>query len=293
MSHLAPFSILAKAIQTALSEKRDLALIAAIPAFALAINVAALQVMQIAALFQLGLKLPDSPSISGAQDLAARLLQEHAGFFTIAVIFIFIGFVIVSVFSCAWHFRILRPNTVRTVREALTWDPAKGRFVLMAILLGLIEIVVQFVTLQIAGVLAATLLSVFGAGSFFLMPVLGVLPSVIAVYVILRLSMVLPAAAVGDNLSLQDSWRLTKGNGLRLIGLAALAVIGLIVAMLAVFVPASVVFALLAFVAPGMLTMMFLMLLLFSAVFILGTGVWVTALSIVYRQLSNPAPGRT
>ena len=292
MSQLAPVSILKKAVQTAWSERRDLGLIAAIPLVALALNVAALQVMQVAALFQLGVDLPDSPSISGAHDLATRLLQEHAGFFTIAVIFIFIGFVIVSIFACAWHFRILRPNTAKTVREALTWDPAKGRFVLMAILLGLIEMVVQFVTLQVAGLVGVTLLSLLGTGSIVLLPILGLLPSGFAIYVLLRLSMVLPAAAVGDNLSLQDSWRLTKGNGLRLLGLAALALIGMILAMVAVFVPVSVIFSLLAFIAPGLLTMMFLMLLMMSGVFILGTAIWVTAVSIVYRQLSNPASGQ-
>ena len=75
-------------------------------------------------------------------------------------------------------------------------------------------------------------------------------------------------------------------------GLAALALIGMILAMVAVFVPVSVIFSLLAFIAPGLLTMMFLMLLMMSGVFILGTAIWVTALSIVYRQLSNPASGQ-
>lgn len=293
MTKLAVASILTEAIRTVWTERSDFARIAVIPAVALAFTVIGLQVYQLSAILDRGMTLPERPSIADAHEMATRLLDENGGFFVIALIFMFLAFVIVCFFACAWHYRVLRPAQGRTVREALRWDPAKGRFILMAILLGAIQIAVQFGTSLVSGFVGVTILGAAPGLAYAIVPILLVVPYGVAIYVMLRFAMVLPAAAVGDNLTLQDSWRLTKGNGLALMGLALLILFGLMVAMVTIFIPISVIFSLLAFISPGLLTMMLLMQLLLCSQFILGAGVWVTALSLTYRQLGNPASGQS
>ena len=163
----------------------------------------------------------------------------------------------------------------------------------MAILLGAIQIAVQFGTSLVSGFIGVTILGAAPGLAYAVVPILLVVPYGVAIYVMLRFAMVLPAAAVGDNLTLQQSWSLTKGNGLALMGLAMLILFGVIAAMVAIFLPVSIIFSLLAFISPGLLTMMLLMQLLLCSQFILGTGVWVTALSLTYRQLTNPASGQS
>jgi len=293
MTKLAVASILTDAVRTVWNERGDFARIAVIPAVALAFNVIALQVYQLSAILDGGMTLPEKPSIADAHALATQLLDENGGFFVIALIFMFLAFVIICFFACAWHYRILRPKQARTVREALRWDPAKGRFIMMAILLGAIQIAVQFGTSLVSGFIGVTILGAAPGLAYAVVPILLVVPYGVAIYVMLRFAMVLPAAAVGDNLTLQQSWSLTKGNGLALMGLAMLILFGVIAAMVAIFLPVSVIFSLLAFISPGLLTMMLLMQLLLCSQFILGTGVWVTALSLTYRQLTKPASGQS
>lgn len=288
MPKLAVASILTDAIRTVWAEKGDFARIGVIPAVALAFNVIALQVFQLSALMGSGMTMPSQPSIEDAHDLATRLLNENAGFFGVVLLFMFLGFVIVSFFACGWHYRILRPMQGRTVREALRWDSAKGRFILMAILLVAIEIAVQFGASIASGMAGMAVLAMVPGLAFAVVPILIVVPYGVAIYVMLRFAMVLPAAAVGDDLTLQDSWKLTQGNGLALLSLAILILFGIIAAMVTVFIPVSLVFSLLAFISPGLLTMMFLMQLVLCSLFMMGAGVWVTALSLAYRQLSDP-----
>ncbi len=288
MRNLPVFNILVQSIALVWRERGDFLRLSAIPIAALALNATILHLAQISYLFDAEVTLPDAPSFGDIHQLAERLILENSGAYAIALTFMFVGFIVLCIYSAAWHFRILKPDEGRTVREALRFDRAKTRFVLLGFLLVLIEVITHFATSVGLGVVASFMLTLGD-----LLPLNIILPFlvlggyVLIAYVVMRLTMVLPAAAIGDDINLRDSWQLTQGEGLRLVGLAVLAILTAFVAMIAVAIPFALIFFVISIIAPGFLTAMFVLQLILSALMIVGATVWVTALSLCYQYFKE------
>ncbi len=150
----------------------------------------------------------------------AALWQEAVQGFV--QLFAFVAGCIVAV---AWHRRILLGE------QAMTALPSS--FTLRYIGITLLMVLAIFVPIMLFGLLTVAAAAAFG-------PWIGALmlfvPLVAALVAALRLSLVLPARAIGDTgLRLRDSWALTTGNTWRLIGGTILsAVIPAIVLNLAI-----------------------------------------------------------
>lgn len=139
------------------------------------------------------------------------IISWIAGFGVYAAVLVF--------YSVAWHrayFGIDRPATVAT---AYLWQARQSRFLLNYAKLGIASIPV-FAFGGLIGFLAALMMSGLGVNvSIFVAEVLlwG------AVFWFFgRSSMILPAAAVDEALTLGASWSLTSGNGWRLLWIIVL-----------------------------------------------------------------------
>ncbi len=98
------------------------------------------------------------------------------------------------IFAAAWHRRCLMPSLSLDVATALKWDNGKTSFLL-----------------RIGGIAILILpLIIF-------IPVIGLLLSFL---IFSRLSVLLPAAAIGDNLTYKGAWQITKNNSWRMLWLS-------------------------------------------------------------------------
>lgn len=100
-----------------------------------------------------------------------------------------------------------------------------------------------------------------------------------------RLGLVFPAAAVGDQVRLADSWRLTQGNGWRMFWLLILISLPFAGATIAL----AMMFGTIAFAAKD--TSIFALMsipMVFLA--ILSAGIYASTLSVVYRELADYDP---
>lgn len=195
----------------------------------------------------------------GAAPAAAQVLPPEA----LATIFIFAipALYFWSTFAVAWHRRYLVAGESPMVRDTLRWLPRHTRYLLMSLALFALLGLIAGLTARAAfvGLLLAAIL--YG-----------------------RFAFILPAASVDERASFIDSWRLTHGNTLRIVGvLVPVAVILLIVAVLfwALIMPQVAS-------RPTLLPVL-LGSLVNQTVTFLSTAVFVTALSLIYRQLRPQA----
>ena len=135
--------------------------------------------------------------------------QNNSGIFlavnTIANMLVF------TVFAVHSHRVILQHEDYVAFSHQLTWGYRETRFLgwSVVIFFGILFIFLLFAAL-LAGIIAA--LTGFKSVEFFLLPAAGY-----AVYVIARLSLLLPAVAIDQPLEMGGAWRSTVGNGLRLM----------------------------------------------------------------------------
>ncbi len=209
-------------------------------------------------------------------------------------------------FSVAWHRRYLMPGEDVTIGQALMWRMRQTRFGLRFIGIGLL----------------VTVIWIFGGGAFGLMgwatesaasdtvKTFGGILSVTAIFAMMifaflafaRLSLWLPAAAVEAPLKMTEVWRITRGNGWRLIAITALvaipfAITGAVLQLL--FFPAfsgpDAYSQMMEGGAPVMmnmgLTVSLLVNLLYMTYYYISIAVGVTALSIAYRRLTGGGTG--
>lgn len=191
-----------------------------------------------------------------------------------------------AMFAVAWHRRYLAPDEAMTIGSSLRWDGRKSRFLIRLISAALLS--------ALAGVPAVILVSLFGglflSGSEALTAitiaatVLGVVTSLV---VFGRLSLCLPAAAIGETLGFTDSWAMTRGGGAKMFFI-----------LIAPSIPISLAGGLLevllshALVAGGLettLTGVLLYQLLSLSVAYIGIAVGVTALSIAFHTIKHDA----
>ena len=151
--------------------------------------------------------------------------------------------------------------------------------------------------------LVAQIIMVLGLGIVLVLPVvlasslagaavavvLGLLATVAFVYVMVKVSLVSPEMVIGSNLNpiaaLRNSWRLTKGNSLRLFAFYLLLLIGVIVIAAVIGMVSGLFVALLGQNAAG--------LLVGGALNGVLAAIWsvliVCVIAAVYKQLAGPS----
>jgi hypothetical protein len=189
-------------------------------------------------------------------------------------------------FAVAWHRRYLVPAEAATVGEALRWRHRQTRFLLITFAISLSALLVGFIGgMVVFGLIGG--IDAFFVSSGMLAPLMPILISVFGfscgIFIYARLSLLFPATAVDHRLSLGECFKLTRGNGWRLViiltlvtapfwitrflGLATIAFFGFFAGLtgtlIGVFIEQTLAFA--------------------------GIAVGVSALSIAYRTLAPPA----
>ena len=200
--------------------RRDLLLMAVIP-------VVGLTIYQVVMTDLLGVIDPAAPAVGVAPATFSDVLILYLP-----------SLVLYIMFAVAWHRRYLMRGESSTVWSALRWDTRKLKFLWHFLLIAMIAgavVAVPIVTLTIFGVVlnfaaaaAATATEVSPPVDVnTLSSIIGMAAGVMTMIVYLRLSLWLPATAVDAPFSLLESWRLGRGNSLRIFIVASGAEIGL------------------------------------------------------------------
>lgn len=148
--------------------------------------------------------LPQPDGEASDPDVFEAVLSLVQGFF-------------LAILAVYWHRNILLREE-QAPALPLRFDAYVWRYIGYLLLLALVSIAV----ITLGSMLAAALVVGAGIGAALIGAL--VIPFVVlALVVMFRASLVLPAAAVGDrDMSLRRSWRLTRGNTWRLLGLQLL-----------------------------------------------------------------------
>ena len=184
------------------------------------------------------------------------------------------GLVLWIMFAVAWHRRYLVPAESTTVGNAFKWQWRQTRFLLVT--MGISLLVALGVSLSVLlGVALDAMLS-GGAGvetSLYL-----VFP-LVALYVYARLSLLFPAAAVDRRLGFVECFKLTRGNGWRLVATWILVIAPFWIAL-------SIGLAMTAILGTfGGMTGTLIGTLFHQGLNFAGIAIGVSALSIAYREL--------
>ena len=248
--------------------RRDLLLMAAIP-------VVGLTIYQVAMTDLFGVVDPAAPVTDGPPATLSAVLILYLP-----------SLVLYIMFAVAWHRRYLMRGESSTVWSALRWDPIKLKFLLHFLLIAMIAgavVAVPIVMLTIFGVVlnfaaaAATEVSP-PVDVNTLSSVIGMAAGILTMIVYLRLSLWLLATAVDAPFSLLESWRLGRGNSLRIFIVACGAEIGLwIFAMILNFAVGSL--------PTGSITMHLIVALIENALAYAVLAAGIAAISICYERL--------
>lgn len=200
-------------------------------------------------------------------------------------------------FAVAWHRRCLKSEEQTTILTALRWDRRKTLFLLrffMISILSLVAVLPVLVIGSIVGFFTAAGMATGGVGgptTGMFMQQLAKTALVIAVMLVqVRLSLILPATALDQKLTLMEAWVMGRGNSWRLFAVLIMSI-----------APAMVVLILVASAISGVaqgtglggtLTFQFVVHLIFNMAYYIVIAASVSALSISYRTLRRtPGPG--
>jgi hypothetical protein len=200
-------------------------------------------------------------------------------------------------FAVAWHRRCLRPEEQTTILIALKWDHRKTLFLFRFILISVISLVAALPVLVISGIVGMTGaggLAVSGAGgpttAVLIVQVIKLLLLFVVMLVQVRLSLLLPATALDQKLTLMEAWVIGRGNSWRLLAVLLLSVAP---AMVIVLLVGSAVGAISQATGLGAtLTFRFIGQLALDFASYIVVAASVSALSMSYRALrQRPSPG--
>lgn len=184
-------------------------------------------------------------------------------------------------FAVAWHRRWLDPAKDQTVWGVLKWDSSKTVFLFRTILISILSF---FAALPFMFLGSMSML----IGEPIVVGIVFILVWFVASYVFARFSPMLPAAAISEAIGIEESWKLTKGNGARLVVVLAVPTLLLLIIVLTSFGLLGGV-AMPDFLA-GTMTGNLIFGLIVEFVTFAGIAMGVTALSMAYRRLRPTAP---
>jgi hypothetical protein len=251
--------------------RRDLLLMAAIP-------VVGLTIYQVVMTDLLGVIDPATPVVGGAPAT-----------FSDVVILYLPSLVLYIMFAVAWHRRYLMRGESSAVWSALRWDPRKLKFLWHFLLIAMIAgavVAVPIVMLTIFGVVLNFAAAATATATEVSPPVdvntlssvIGVAAGIMTMIVYLRLSLWLPATAVDAPFSLLESWRLGRGNSLRIFIVACGAEISLwVFAMILSFVFGSL--------PTSIITMHLIVAMIENTLAYAVLAAGIAAISICYERL--------
>ncbi len=200
-------------------------------------------------------------------------------------------------FAVAWHRRCLRPEEQTTILIALKWDRRKTLFLFRFILISVISLIAALPVLIVSGIVGMTGaggLAVSGAGgpttADLIVQVIKLLLLFVVMLVQVRLSLLLPATALDQKLTLMEAWVIGRGNSWRLLAVLLLSVAP---AMVIVLLVGSAVGAISQATGLGaLLTFRFIGQLALDFASYIVVAASVSALSMSYRALrQRPSPG--
>ncbi len=251
--------------------RRDLLLLAFLP-----VAIGAIAETLLRTIFMPGAEIPADPEVAGGA-------RPSLG----AVISALVALALYVMFAVAWHRRFLAQE-LTTVAAALRWGPRQMRFLARFFTLALVMIAAGFVlggSLTIGAVAATG----SGPGPLRLLALAGVLVGIVLVYS--RLLLIFPAAALDEKMSLTDSWRLTRGNSWRMVGISFLPFFPIWIA--SAFVSVPILSAISGLGLQQSLTAMLVANLVEQAFVFTGVAVTVSALSIAYRDFKATGSSAT
>lgn len=149
--------------------------------------------------------IPQEPSLIGAVLIGAAFL--------VLLLMILIGMWSVV----AWHRFVLLEEMPEGWLPSLKFDRLSAYFG-RSLQMGLVIVVIGFLVSLIAAFLIPVIMKI-GFGPLLILQVAG---AVLVNYLILRMSLILPAAALGTDADLIDAWEATEGETGDILGLAAL-----------------------------------------------------------------------
>ena len=200
-------------------------------------------------------------------------------------------------FAVAWHRRCLKSQEQTTILTALRWDKRKTLFLFRFILISVIALVCALPVLVIGGIIGGTGalgLGAAGGGGPGTLDVMVQLLKTVLIFVVMlvqvRLSLLLPATAIDQKMTLAEAWAIGRGNSWRLLGILLLCMAP---AMLVVILVGSAMGAITQSTGLGQaLTVEFIVRLVFNLAYYIVIAASVSALSISYRELrQSPGPG--
>ncbi|MEM9681959.1 MAG: hypothetical protein AAF942_01725 [Pseudomonadota bacterium] len=200
-------------------------------------------------------------------------------------------------FAVAWHRRCLRSEEQTTILTALRWDRRKTLFLFRFIMISIIAGLSTLPILVIGGIVGATGalgLGAAGGGGPNTPEQLIVFLNLILIFVFMlvqvRLSLLLPATAIDQKLTLAETWTIGRGNSWRLLSILLLSMAP---AMLVLIVVGSAMGAISQATGLGQaMTVEFVVRLVFNLAYYIVIAASVSALSISYRELrQTPSPG--
>ncbi|MTI09527.1 hypothetical protein [Curvivirga aplysinae] len=205
-------------------------------------------------------------------------------FSVLPYIFQFVSVLVVLPVITAWHRNYLVSYE--------TGEPTKIQFgsneirYLMYLILVFMLVIISIVAPISAGIWLIT--SETGPFFGFVSICLG---TVLAIFISSRLTMVFPAAAIGAQAGLKDSWRATKGSVLRIIatqlllGLIVIAVLLVVIGLVGAVITPMLMTGNMA--AESLKTITLFSGLIYIPAEVLVTAIGVSCLSIIYKFLST------
>jgi hypothetical protein len=197
-------------------------------------------------------------------------------------------FLVVILYSVAWHRAYLLPGEAVTVGSAYHWRMRQTRFLVnyLKIFVTLVPVFLLFVALLIAigPIVKAT-------GTVFLALPIQLAYVAVGGYIFARCSLLFPATAIDRHMDFWQGVKLSEGNGWRLLAIIVLVAIPVTVVtlplnvLIQVFVPKTGLL--------GTLTGNLVLSLVTDFIAFIGVAVGVTALSISYKYLTaavGPTP---
>ncbi len=214
--------------------------------------------------------------------------QSFAYSYFLAFIFTLVGLIPYTLFGVAWH-RIVLLGPVGAPRSfAPTWQERHWRFLVYAMAISLIAVALVELMSVVMDVLRGNAADSEVDQIFPSVALVLFITSYFALYVVLRLSFVLPAVSVDESYRLADSWRQTRGQGLRLFLAMLLTALPLWIVVTIVTIPLTLRISSPGS-EPGTSDSLGAFLALVMANY-LSIGLYVTLVSIAFRICSGWTP---
>jgi hypothetical protein len=230
--------------------------------------------------------------------------QNIAGWQTFALIMgSLLSAAFYTMFAVAWHRRCLRPEEQTTILTALKWDHRKTLFLFRFIVISIVAAIGVLPVLIVISIILFAVAAAFSAGSgdgasvpahvaalSNAFPVIALLIVFAGVMLIqTRLSLLLPATALDQKMTLMEAWAMGRDNTWRLFAIILLSIAP---AMVIVTLVQSGVGAI-GFTTGlhSTLTFRFVAQLAINFASYIAVAASVSALSMSYRALRQPPSG--